>query len=136
MWSSRIRCTTPLVASLRHSNYRHPLYAQHHHHHLLLLPCNLVVLRTLVSRTMPVFNNNNKDGEKLPYHLIVGLPALSPTMDSGALAEWYLNEGDSFAAGDALAKIETDKASMDFEAQDDGYVAKILVQAGQGQDSK
>jgi biotin carboxyl carrier protein len=72
----------------------------------------------------------------LPYHIVVGLPALSPTMDSGALSEWYVNEGDSFSAGDGIAKIETDKAAMDFEAQDDGYVAKILLQAGQGNDSK
>jgi len=55
-------------------------------------------------------------GDDLPYHLVVGLPALSPTMESGVLAEWYLKEGESFSAGDALAKIETDKASMDFEA--------------------
>jgi len=85
--------------------------------------------RTFVSRTLALQDD-------LPYHLVMGLPALSPTMDSGALAEWYVQEGDSFAAGDALAKIETDKAAMDFEAQDDGFVAKILVEAGQGNDSK
>jgi biotin carboxyl carrier protein len=67
---------------------------------------------------------------ELPYHLVVGLPALSPTMESGTLAEWYLKEGDSFSAGDGLAKIETDKAAMDFEAQDDGFVAKLLIPAG------
>ena len=87
--------------------------------------------RTFVSRTAANWNDAD-----LPYHLVVGLPALSPTMESGALAEWYVKEGDSFSAGDGLAKIETDKASMDFEAQDDGYVAKILVEAGQGNDSK
>jgi pyruvate carboxylase len=89
----------------------------------------LLIRRTLVSRTLAL-------RQDLPYHLVVGLPALSPTMDSGALAEWYLQEGDSFAAGEAIAKIETDKAAMDFEAQDDGFVAKILVAAGQGNDSK
>ena len=51
-------------------------------------------------------------------------------MEQGNLAEWYLAEGDAFNAGDAVAKIETDKASIDFEAQDDGYIAKILVPAG------
>ena len=66
----------------------------------------------------------------LPYHLVVGLPALSPTMDSGSLAEWYVKEGDKFGAGDAVAKIETDKASIDFEAQDDGFVAKLLQPVG------
>ncbi|GAX10011.1 hypothetical protein FisN_25Lh142 [Fistulifera solaris] len=66
----------------------------------------------------------------LPYHLVVGLPALSPTMNSGSLAEWYVQEGDRFSAGDAVAKIETDKASIDFEAQDDGFVAKLLQPVG------
>ena len=72
--------------------------------------------------------------DDLPYHLVVGLPALSPTMESGALAEWYVSEGDAISAGDAVAKIETDKASIDFEAQDDVYVAKLLLSAGDGAD--
>lgn len=63
----------------------------------------------------------------LPYHIVVGMPALSPTMESGTLAEWNVKEGDFFQAGDSLAKIDTDKASIDFEAQDDGYVAKLLI---------
>jgi pyruvate dehydrogenase E2 component (dihydrolipoamide acetyltransferase) len=62
------------------------------------------------------------------------MPALSPTMETGVLAEWYIPEGSSFIAGQALAKIETDKASMDFEAQDDGFIAKILYEAGTGAD--
>lgn len=63
----------------------------------------------------------------LPYHIVVGMPALSPTMESGTLAEWNVKEGESFIAGDSLAKIDTDKASIDFEAQDDGFVAKLLI---------
>lgn len=58
------------------------------------------------------------------------MPALSPTMEAGTLASWSVKEGDSFAAGDVLAKIETDKASIDFEAQDDGHVAKLLIPDG------
>ena len=85
------------------------------------------LLRSFVTAT-PVSLDN------LPYHIVVGMPALSPTMESGSLAEWYVAEGDAFAAGDALAKIETDKASIDFEAQDDGYVAKLLKEAGDGAD--
>jgi Biotin-requiring enzyme len=77
---------------------------------------------------------SSSSSSDLPYHIVMGLPALSPTMESGALAEWYVKEGDRFAAGDAVAKIETDKASIDFEAQDDGFVAKILATAGDGQD--
>jgi len=51
-------------------------------------------------------------------------------METGTLSEWYLEEGSEFSAGESIAKIETDKASIDFEAQDDGYIAKILMDAG------
>ena len=71
--------------------------------------------------------------EDLPYHLVVGMPALSPTMDAGTISKWNVKEGESFSAGDSIAVIETDKASMDFEAQDDGVVAKLLVEAGSGE---
>lgn len=54
------------------------------------------------------------------------MPALSPTMTEGNIAKWAVKEGDSFSAGDVLLEIETDKASMDVEAQDDGIMAKIL----------
>lgn len=73
---------------------------------------------------------SSEEGDELPYHLVVGMPALSPTMESGTLANWSIAEGDSFAAGDVLAKIETDKASIDFEAQDDGHVARLLTNDG------
>jgi pyruvate dehydrogenase E2 component (dihydrolipoamide acetyltransferase) len=53
-------------------------------------------------------------------------------MESGSIASWNLKEGDSFAAGDVFCSVETDKATVDFEAQDDGVLAKILVQAGGG----
>jgi pyruvate dehydrogenase E2 component (dihydrolipoamide acetyltransferase) len=54
-------------------------------------------------------------------------------METGSIAAWNLKEGDSFGAGDSFCSIETDKATMDFEAQDDGILAKILVQAGPGE---
>jgi pyruvate/2-oxoglutarate dehydrogenase complex dihydrolipoamide acyltransferase (E2) component len=54
------------------------------------------------------------------------MPALSPTMTEGNIASWKIKEGDSFSAGDVLLEIETDKASMDVEAQDDGIMAKII----------
>lgn len=93
------------------------LLQRHHQPPQTYSPSQLVLLRTLVSRTAVARQAATADdGGDLPYHLVVGLPALSPTMESGVLAEWYLSEGDSFAAGDAVAKIETDKASMDFEA--------------------
>jgi pyruvate dehydrogenase E2 component (dihydrolipoamide acetyltransferase) len=58
------------------------------------------------------------------------MPALSPTMEEGTLAKWLVNEGDSVASGDILAEIETDKATMEFEAVDEGVIGKILVEEG------
>ncbi|WP_448658524.1 pyruvate dehydrogenase complex dihydrolipoamide acetyltransferase [Sphingomonas sp. CJ99] len=58
------------------------------------------------------------------------MPALSPTMEEGTLAKWLLKEGDAVKAGDVMAEIETDKATMEFEAVDEGVIAKILVAEG------
>lgn len=58
------------------------------------------------------------------------MPALSPTMEEGTLAKWLVKEGDTISAGDIMAEIETDKATMEFEAVDEGVLAKILVQEG------
>ena len=58
------------------------------------------------------------------------MPALSPTMEEGTLAKWLVKEGDTVASGDILAEIETDKATMEFEAVDEGTVAKILIPEG------
>ncbi|MEM9973063.1 MAG: biotin/lipoyl-containing protein, partial [Pseudomonadota bacterium] len=58
------------------------------------------------------------------------MPALSPTMEEGTLAKWLVKEGDNVSSGDILAEIETDKATMEFEAVDEGTVGKILVAEG------
>jgi pyruvate dehydrogenase E1 component beta subunit len=58
------------------------------------------------------------------------MPALSPTMEEGTLAKWLVKEGDSVASGDILAEIETDKATMEFEAVDEGTISKILIPEG------
>ena len=58
------------------------------------------------------------------------MPALSPTMEEGTLAKWLVKEGDDVKSGDILAEIETDKATMEFEAVDEGKIAKILVAEG------
>ena len=58
------------------------------------------------------------------------MPALSPTMEEGTLAKWLVKEGDTVSSGDLLAEIETDKATMEFEAVDDGVVGKILIPEG------
>jgi pyruvate dehydrogenase E1 component beta subunit len=58
------------------------------------------------------------------------MPALSPTMEEGTLAKWLVKEGDEVKSGDVLAEIETDKATMEFEAVDEGTISKILVPEG------
>ena len=58
------------------------------------------------------------------------MPALSPTMEEGTLAKWLVKEGDTVASGDILAEIETDKATMEFEAVDEGTVGKIMIAEG------
>jgi pyruvate dehydrogenase E1 component beta subunit len=58
------------------------------------------------------------------------MPALSPTMEEGTLAKWLVKEGDTVASGDILAEIETDKATMEFEAVDEGIIGKLLVAEG------
>lgn len=58
------------------------------------------------------------------------MPALSPTMEEGTLAKWLVKEGDTVSSGDLLAEIETDKATMEFEAIDEGVIAKLLVPEG------
>src|SRR3546814_1264679 len=60
------------------------------------------------------------------------MPALSPTMEEGTLAKWCGKEGDTVSAGDLLAEIETDKATMEFEAVDEGTIARIVVPEGAG----
>ena len=60
----------------------------------------------------------------------IQMPALSPTMEEGTLAKWLVKEGDTVSSGDLLAEIETDKATMEFEAVDEGVIAKILISEG------
>ena len=64
----------------------------------------------------------------MPINIL--MPALSPTMEKGNLAKWLKKEGDKVKAGDILAEIETDKATMEYEAIDEGVIAKILVPEG------
>ena len=58
------------------------------------------------------------------------MPALSPTMEEGTLAKWHVKEGDTVSSGDIMAEIETDKATMEFEAVDEGVISKIMIAEG------
>lgn len=64
----------------------------------------------------------------MPINIL--MPALSPTMEEGTLAKWHVKEGDSISSGDVIAEIETDKATMEVEAVDEGVVGKILIADG------
>ncbi|TPQ51845.1 pyruvate dehydrogenase complex dihydrolipoamide acetyltransferase, partial [Prosthecomicrobium hirschii] len=64
----------------------------------------------------------------MPVNIL--MPALSPTMEKGNLAKWLKKEGDAVKAGDVIAEIETDKATMEVEAVDEGRIAKILIAEG------
>src|SRR4030042_3731861 len=64
----------------------------------------------------------------MPINIL--MPALSPTMEKGNLAKWLKKEGDKVKAGDVIAEIETDKATMEVEAVDEGTLAKIVIPAG------
>ena len=66
-----------------------------------------------------------------PAHTIISMPALSPTMTSGNIGTWQKNPGDTLAPGDVLVEIETDKAQMDFEFQEEGVLAKLLKGSGE-----
>src|SRR5438552_9242279 len=64
----------------------------------------------------------------MPVNIL--MPALSPTMEKGNLAKWLKKEGDKVKPGDVIAEIETDKATMEYEAVDEGTIAKIVVPEG------
>ena len=69
-------------------------------------------------------------GFSLPSYQKLEMPNLSPTMEKGNIAKWLKKEGDSIKPGDILAQIETDKATVDFEMQEEGYIAKLLYPEG------
>jgi pyruvate dehydrogenase E2 component (dihydrolipoamide acetyltransferase) len=66
-----------------------------------------------------------------PPHTIISMPALSPTMTAGNIGAWQKKAGDTLSPGDVLVEIETDKAQMDFEFQEEGVLAKVLKDAGE-----
>lgn len=67
---------------------------------------------------------------ELPPHIVLDMPALSPTMNQGNIAKWRKKEGDKIEVGDVLCEIETDKATLEFESQEEGYLAKIITPEG------
>lgn len=83
-----------------------------------------------VSSSSRWFEGHARLLSSLPPHLTLTMPSLSPTMEKGNLSKWVKAEGDAVAAGDVVAEIETDKASMEMDSQEEGFLAKILVPGG------
>jgi pyruvate dehydrogenase E2 component (dihydrolipoamide acetyltransferase) len=97
--------------------------------------CTKIVSRGMLLRNAARVTSQRVSGRFLsagsyPTHEVVGMPALSPTMETGTIGKWLCKPGDKISPGDALAEIETDKASMAFEAQDEFVIAKLLVETG------
>ena len=102
----------------------------------LLRPCARPVTqrsaRALATRALTQRPGRHLAARALSYpaHEVVGLPALSPTMEVGTIQKWHVEEGASFGEGDTICEIETDKATIDFTAQDEGVVARLLQPRG------
>lgn len=107
---------------------------QHHHHNTCfdmsarILPLSRTALRAAPA-TRSVVRKLSTSAAACAISKFT-MPAMSPTMTAGGIATWKVKEGQAFSAGDVLLEIETDKATMDVEAQDDGVLAKIVVQDG------
>ena len=101
------------------------------------IPALAAIARYYASKCMsqlcfPIDRNGaNVDVLAFPSHTVISMPALSPTMTSGNIGSWQKKPGDSLAPGDVLVEIETDKAQMDFEFQEEGVLAKILKDSGE-----
>jgi pyruvate dehydrogenase E2 component (dihydrolipoamide acetyltransferase) len=82
------------------------------------------------SQSAPSQSAPSAPAKEYPKHSKLGLPALSPTMEKGNLMKWLKKEGDLLEAGDVICEVETDKATVGFEVQEEGYLAKILYPDG------
>ncbi|UIZ23038.1 hypothetical protein KXD40_003811 [Peronospora effusa] len=95
-----------------------------------MLRTTAFLLRTALPAPRRVISCVMRSFSSYPPHEVIGLPSLSPTMDTGNMAKWNKKEGDEIAAGDIVCEIETDKAVVDYEATDDMFLAKILIPEG------
>lgn len=75
-------------------------------------------------------SSTNIKASGLPPHIVIGMPALSPTMNQGNIFKWRKKEGEKIEVGDIICEIETDKATLEFESLEEGYLAKILAPEG------
>ncbi|KAL9539494.1 hypothetical protein MBANPS3_010223 [Mucor bainieri] len=88
-----------------------------------------IALRTLGNQ-VSAKDSRLYSSSSFPTHNVIAMPALSPTMTAGGIGTWQKKVGDEIQPGDVLVEIETDKAQMDFECQEEGFLAKVLVDTG------
>lgn len=88
-----------------------------------------IALRTLANQ-VSAKDSRLYSSASFPSHNVIAMPALSPTMTAGGIGAWNKKVGDEIQPGDVLVEIETDKAQMDFECQEEGFLAKVLVDTG------
>ncbi|KAL0144182.1 pyruvate dehydrogenase complex dihydrolipoamide acetyltransferase [Mucor lusitanicus] len=88
-----------------------------------------IALRTLGNQ-VSAKDSRLYSSSSFPTHNVIAMPALSPTMTAGGIGAWQKKVGDEIQPGDVLVEIETDKAQMDFECQEEGFLAKVLVDTG------
>ncbi|KAI8823690.1 pyruvate dehydrogenase complex dihydrolipoamide acetyltransferase [Fimicolochytrium jonesii] len=98
-------------------------------YHLATAPSTRPRQRATTNGSFPVAQRGYAS-RSYPSHTLINMPALSPTMTSGNLGQWNKKVGDEIQPGDVLVEVETDKATMDFENQDEGFIAKIFVESG------
>ncbi|TKY51706.1 Dihydrolipoyllysine-residue acetyltransferase [Spatholobus suberectus] len=84
----------------------------------------------VTDESKPGSTSTTINASELPPHVLLEMPALSPTMNQGNIAKWRKQEGDKIEVGDILCEIETDKATLEFETLEEGYLAKILAPEG------
>ena len=83
-----------------------------------------------LSKGKSLFSSPKFSFSSYPSHIKLTMPALSPTMSKGNISAWLIEEGEKVEAGAVICDVETDKATVGFEVQEEGYLAKILLPAG------
>ncbi|KAI8329514.1 pyruvate dehydrogenase complex dihydrolipoamide acetyltransferase [Chlamydoabsidia padenii] len=106
-----------------------PMLVAHARHYSCLPTSQWTALRVVAT---PMLNKDMRlySSKTFPEHNVIAMPALSPTMVQGGIGAWQKAVGDEVQPGDVLVEIETDKAQMDFECQEEGFLAKMLVDTG------
>ena len=120
MQSNRLKITN----SVKQNRKLLPLHLLHPLHSLKLLSRQVRKVKVSQALQQKNIQSTQNLSKSINYFR---MPALSPTMTEGKIVKWNIKEGESFGPGDSLCSIETDKATVDFEAQEKGILAKIIA---------